>query len=108
MGRILSKGEDIMELLAEGVSVILMVIGKLRAISRECGIWPESKIGRRNSENKPETETKPTVWRGCTNCGRNRGPPGCFRAVWSPEGTVRLTGVCREWSGDNGLAQSSR
>jgi len=35
-------------------------------------------------------------------------PRGCFRAVWSPEGTVRLMGVCREWSGDSGLAQSSR
>lgn len=80
MGRILSKREDIMELVAEGVSVILMVIGKLRAISRECGIWPESKIGRRNSENKPETETKPKVWRGCTNCGRNRGPLGVFQS----------------------------
>lgn len=69
-------------MVAEGISVMLMVIGKLRAISRECGIWPESKIGRRNNENKPERETKPMVWRGCTNFGRNWRPPGCFRAVW--------------------------
>ena len=86
---------------------MLMVIGKLRAISRECGIWPESKIGR-NSGNKPENRTKPMVWRGCANFGRNWGPPGGFRAAWWPEGTVRLTRVCRKWSGDRGLAQSSR
>ena len=48
------------------------------------------------------------VWRGCANFGRNWGPPGGFRAAWWPEGTVRLTRVCRKWSGDRGLAQSSR
>ena len=63
-------------MVAEGISVMLMVIGKLRAISRECGIWPESKIGRRNSENKPERETKSMVWRGSPTLVGTGDPQG--------------------------------
>lgn len=65
---------------AEGTSVMLMGIGKLRAGSRNKGLrWRAEVIEERSSENKRQGSLN---LKSLVLFGRNWGPPGGFRAAW--------------------------